>query len=66
VRYKLDITTLHRNQDGTPLNMNDLARVSLHTATPLFYDSYKQNRQTGSILLVDELTNVTVAAGMIR
>ncbi len=66
VRYKLDITTLHRNQDGTPINMNDLARVSLRTATPLFFDSYKQNRQTGSILLVDELTNVTVAAGMIR
>ncbi|MDI1249072.1 MAG: GTP-binding protein [Lacunisphaera sp.] len=66
VRYKLDITTLHRNQDGTPLTMNDLARVSLHTAVPLFFDSYKQNRQTGSILLVDELTNATVAAGMIR
>jgi sulfate adenylyltransferase subunit 1 len=65
VRYKLDITTLHRNQDGTPPAMNDLARVSLHTATPVFHDSYKKNRLTGSILLVDELTNATVAAGMI-
>ena len=65
VRYKLDITTLHRNQDQTPLGMNDLARVTLHTATPLFFDSYKKNRQTGSVILVNETANTTVAAGMI-
>ena len=65
VRYKLDITTLSRNQDGTPLQMNDLARVSLHTATPLFFDSYKKNRQTGGVLLIDETAHTTVAAGMI-
>jgi len=65
VRYKLDITSLRRNQDGTPPAMNDLARVSLHTAIPLNYDSYKKNRQTGSILIIDELTHATVAAGMI-
>ena len=65
VRYKLDITTLHRSQDQTPLNMNDLARVTLHTATPLHFDSYKKNRQTGSVILVDEVANTTVAAGMI-
>jgi sulfate adenylyltransferase large subunit len=65
VRYKLDITALQRNQDKTPLHMNDLARVSLHAAAPLFFDSYKKNRQTGSILLIDELTNATIAAGMI-
>lgn len=65
VRYKLDITTLHRNQDQTPLAMNDLARVSLHTSAPLFFDSYKKNRQTGSVILVDEAANTTVAAGMI-
>ncbi len=65
VRYKLDITSLHRNQDGAPLNMNDLARFSLHAATPLFFDSYKKNRHTGSILLLDEINNATVAASMI-
>jgi len=65
VRYKLDITTLHRNQDQTPLSMNDLARVTLHTGAPLFFDSYKKNRQTGSVILVDEAANTTVAAGMI-
>ena len=65
MRYKLDITTLHRNQDLTPLAMNDLARVSLQTDTPLFYDSYKKNRLTGAIILMDESDNTTVAAGMI-
>jgi len=65
VRYKLDITTLHRNPDPAPLGMNDLARVTLHTAAPLFFDSYKKNRQTGSVILVDEAANTTVAAGMI-
>lgn len=65
IRYKLDITTLHRNQDEQPLTMNDLARVSLHTTDPLFYDSYKKNRHTGAVILVDESVNVTVAAGML-
>ena len=65
VRYKLDITTLHRNPDAAPLGMNDFARVTLHTAVPLFFDSYKKNRSTGSVILVDEAANTTVAAGMI-
>ncbi|HTL69014.1 MAG TPA: GTP-binding protein [Lacunisphaera sp.] len=65
LRYKLDITTLHRNQDIMPLAMNDLARVSLHTTEPLFFDSYKKNRHTGAVILVDESANATVAAGMI-
>ena len=65
VRYKLDITTLHRNPDPAPLAMNDLARVALRTTDPLFFDSYKKNRQTGSLILVDEVANTTVAAGMI-
>ena len=65
VRYKLDINTLHRNSDQTALAMNDLARVTLHTAVPLFFDSYKKNRTTGSVILVDETANTTVAAGMI-
>ena len=65
VRYKLDVSSLHRSQDATPLAMNDLARVSLHTTAPLFFDSYRKNRQTGSLILVDEAANTTVAAGMI-
>ena len=65
VRYKLDVTTLHRSTDHTPLQMNDLARVTLATTTPLFFDSYRKNRQTGSIILIDEAANTTIAAGMI-
>jgi len=65
VRYKLDITTLHRNHDESPLAMNDLARVTLHTTDPVCFDSYKKNRVTGGVLLVDEAANTTVATGMI-
>ena len=65
IRYKLDINTLHRLQDDKEIRMNDIARVSLRVTKPLFIDSYRQNRITGSIILVDEVTNNTVAAGMI-
>jgi sulfate adenylyltransferase large subunit len=65
VRYKLDVTTLHRQTSTTPVGMNDLARISLRSLAPLFWDSYKKNRQTGSVLLVDEATCATVAAGML-
>ena len=65
VRYKLDINTLHRKLEDTTLEMNDMGRVLLRTTKPMFIDSYKQNRITGSIILIDEATNNTVAAGMI-
>jgi sulfate adenylyltransferase subunit 1 len=45
--------------------MNDIGRVLLRTTSPLFVDSYRKNRITGSIILVDEQTNETVAAGMV-
>ena len=65
VRYKLDISTLHRNLEETTLKMNDMGRVVLRTTKPLFTDPYRQNRITGSIILIDEGSNNTVAAGMI-
>ena len=65
IRYKLDINTLHRNQEDLHIGMNDIARVHLRTTKPLFVDKYRTNRITGSIILVDEGTNETVAAGMI-
>jgi sulfate adenylyltransferase subunit 1 len=65
IRYKLNINTLHRNEEDTQINMNDMARVSIRTTKPLFFDSYRRNRATGSLILVDEGTNETVAAGMI-
>jgi sulfate adenylyltransferase subunit 1 len=45
--------------------MNDIARVRFQTSKPLFYDPYLRNRITGSLILIDESTNETVAAGMI-
>lgn len=66
IRYKLDINTLHRNLEDKHIGMNDIARVQLRTTKPLFFDSYRQNRITGSVILIDEASNNTVAAGMIR
>ena len=65
LKYKIDINTLHRMQDIDTLAMNDIGRVSLRTSKPLFYDVYKKNRQTGSIIIIDEQTNETIGAGMI-
>lgn len=65
VKYKMDISNLEKNQDDLTVKMNDIARISLRTTKPLFVDSYKTNRITGSVILIDEGTNETVAAGMI-
>jgi sulfate adenylyltransferase subunit 1 len=65
VIFKVDITTLKKHQDKLDFQMNDIGCVRVRTSTPLFFDSYKDNRITGSFVLVDEQTNNTVAAGMI-
>jgi sulfate adenylyltransferase subunit 1 len=65
VRYKLDMGTLHRNEENKEIGMNDIARVVIRTTKPLFIDSYRKNRITGAIIFVDEGTNETVGAGMI-
>ena len=65
LKYKVDINTLHRIEGIDTLAMNDIGRISLRTAKPLFYDVYKKNRQTGSIIIIDEQTNETIGAGMI-
>ena len=65
IRYKLNINTLHRDQEDLKIGMNDIGRISIRTTKPLFFDSYRKNRITGSVILIDEGTNATVAAGMI-
>jgi len=65
IRYKLDINTLHRNEEEKNITVNDICRATLRTTKPLLVDSYRKNRNTGSVILVDEGTNETVAAGMI-
>ncbi|GAA3463940.1 adenylyl-sulfate kinase [Saccharothrix longispora] len=65
LRYRLDVTTLHRDEAAESLSLNEIGRVSLHTHTPLVHDTYRTNRATGSFILVDETTHETVAAGMV-
>ena len=65
LHYRLDVNTLHRDEDATSLNLNEIGRVTLRTTQPLFFDDYRRNRATGAFILVDEATNDTLAAGMI-
>jgi sulfate adenylyltransferase subunit 1 len=65
LRYQVDIETLHKREGVPTLGMNDIGRISLRAATPVFHDSYRRNRLTGSFVLVDPGTHETVAAGMV-
>ena len=65
VRYKVNINTLHRIEDDLTIGLNDIGRILIRTTRPLFYDNYRRNRSTGSLILIDEFTNETVGAGMI-
>jgi bifunctional enzyme CysN/CysC/sulfate adenylyltransferase subunit 1 len=65
VRYRLDVNTLHRDQDAEDLGLNEIGRVHLRTTVPLITDPYRKNHSTGSFILIDEATGVTVGAGMI-
>ena len=65
VRYRMDVNTLHRDVNSKQINMNDIARISIRSTLPLFVDPYQKNRITGSVILIDEGTNETVAAGMV-
>ena len=63
--YRIDVDTLHREAVDS-LGLNDVGRVQLRTAQPLFFDPYEKNRETGGFILIDPHTHVTLAAGMIR
>ena len=65
IHYKVDINSLDKLEEDKMIGLNDIARISLHTSAPLFFDSYKKNKNTGSIILIDEKTNNTVGAGMV-
>ena len=65
LQYRLDINTLHRDEDAQSLALNEIGRVSMRVTQPLFFDEYRRNRETGAFILIDESTNSTVGAGMI-
>jgi bifunctional enzyme CysN/CysC/sulfate adenylyltransferase subunit 1 len=66
IQYRLDVNTLHRDKETKELDLNEIGRVQLRTAVPLLCDPYSKNRTTGSFILIDEATGVTVGAGMIN
>jgi sulfate adenylyltransferase large subunit len=65
IRQRVNIDTLEP-EAAEGLQMNDIAAVTLETSSPLFFDAYQHNRTTGSFIIIDPLTNATLAAGMIR
>lgn len=65
VLYKINIDNLERNSDDKDIVMNDICRITIKTTKPLMIDEYRDNRSTGSFILIDDSTNETVAAGMI-
>ncbi|PSK98356.1 sulfate adenylyltransferase subunit 1 [Murinocardiopsis flavida] len=65
LRYRLDVNTLHRDEEADALALNEIGRVCLRVTQPLFVDEYKRNRFTGGFVLIDEHTNTTVGAGMV-
>ncbi|MDA3780827.1 MAG: GTP-binding protein [Bacteroidales bacterium] len=65
VKYKVDVNNLKKIKDNTSVGLNDIALISIKTTKPLFFDTYNKNRKTGSVILINEVTNETVAAGMI-
>ena len=65
INYRIDVDTLHRESVKT-LQLNEIGRVKITTTQPLFFDAYQLNRNTGSFILIDPVTNATLAAGMIR
>jgi bifunctional enzyme CysN/CysC len=65
LEYRLDVNTLHRDEDADSLSLNEIGRVRIHTQAPLMFDAYRRNRSTGSFILIDQATNNTVGAGVI-
>ncbi len=66
VQYRLDVNTLHRDLETKELGLNEIGRIQLRTTVPLLCDPYEKNRTTGSFVLIDEVTGVTVGGGMIN
>ncbi|MBF0410874.1 MAG: adenylyl-sulfate kinase [Candidatus Riflebacteria bacterium] len=63
--YKIDVNTLHRSYSDS-FSLNDIGRVEIEAVSPVFFDPFVLNKATGSFILIDPVTNDTIAAGMIR
>ncbi len=65
VKYKMNINTMKENTEDKNIGLNDIGRITIKTTQPLYFDSYSENRITGSLILIDEASNITVGAGML-
>ena len=65
LQYRVDVNTLHRDEEAISLDLNEIGRIRLRTTSPMFVDSYRRNRATGGFILIDEASNNTVGAGMV-
>ena len=66
ILYELDINTLHKIEDVKELKLNSIGRIKLRAAKPLFIDNYQKNRLTGSLIIIDLITNETIGGGLIK
>jgi sulfate adenylyltransferase subunit 1 len=66
LQFKMDINSLEKIKDVSSLSLNEIGKIKIRTTKPLYFDSYRENRITGSVIMVEEGTNNTVGAGMIQ
>jgi sulfate adenylyltransferase subunit 1 len=66
INYKVDVNTLRKNEEDPEFGMNEIGRIGLRVSQPIFFDTYRRNRNTGSFILIDPFTNETLASGMLR
>jgi bifunctional enzyme CysN/CysC len=64
LRYRVDVNSLHRSP-APDLQLNEIGRCAITVNQPLFFDAYRRNKITGSFIVIDRISNITVAAGMI-
>ena len=64
LRYCVDVNTMHR-QPSPALELNQIGRVNVSLNQPIAFDRYRRNKSTGAFIVIDRISNVTVAAGMI-
>jgi sulfate adenylyltransferase subunit 1 (EFTu-like GTPase family) len=65
LRYGIDVDTLHRDESATQLGLNEIGRCIIKLQRPIFCDYYANNRAGGAFIIIDEMTNLTVGAGMV-
>lgn len=65
LRYSIDVDSLHRDESADTLGLNEIGRAIIKVQQPLFCDDYRRNRAGGAFIIIDELTNQTVGAGMV-